>query len=233
MKRIFLIVSIILLLCFHANAQSQVDLGLVQDGTYINRGFGFTFKYPKDWVVHGEATNERIKELGKEKIAESGTSKATVEVALQNTYYLLTVFRYAVGTPGITFNPAVLVMAEKVSHAPGIKNGKDYLLNTRALLIRTGYQVLLKEPVEYHFGGSQFFRDDYAVETNGVHMAHAQFSTVENGYALIFIFLGQDQTSVDEMTKSMDTFGRALPVRRGVTTVVGSAPQHKPPKRKP
>ena len=107
------------------------------------------------------------------------------------------------------------------------------MLSSRALLIKAGYQVLLKEPVEYHFGGSQFFRDDYAVETNGVQMGHAQFATVENAYALVFIFLGQDQASVDEMTKSMDTFERALPVRRGVRTVVGSAPQHKPTKRKP
>ncbi len=225
MKRVALTIPVILLLCSYANAQSEIDLGGVRDGTYINRSFDFTFTYPKDWVVHGEATNERIRELGKEKIAESGgPSKASVEVAMKHTYYLLTVFRHPIGTPGITFNPAILVMAEKVSHAPGIRNGKDYLLNVRVGLTRAGQQVLLKEPMEYRFAGLQFFRDNYAVETNGVHINQSHFVTLKNGYALVFIFLGPDEASLDEMTKAMDTLA-VSPVRRGVTTVTGS--QHK------
>lgn len=230
MKRLTLTIPVILLLCFYAHAQSQVDLGETKDGTYTNRGFGFTFKYPKDWVVHGEATNERIKELGKERLEESGaTPKASVEVAMKNTLYLLTVFHYPVGTPGITFNPAVLVMAEKVSHAPGIKNGKDYLLNLRTLLLKVGYQALVNEPTECQFGGTQFFRDDYASEINGVHLVNAHFATIKNGYAVVFIFVGADQPSLDEMTKSMETFHSELPlVRRGVTTVIGSEPKPTP-----
>ena len=228
MKRVALTISVILLLCFCANAQSDLGYGIAQDGVYTNPGFAFTFKYPKDWVVHGEATNERIMELGKEKLAESGTSKATVEVAMKNTYQLLTVFRHPVGTPGITFNPAILVMAEKVTHAPGIKNGKDYLLNLRTPLMKAGHQVLLKEPTEYHFAGSQFFRDDYAVDYNGVHLVQTHFATLKNGYALVFIFTGENEKSVEEMTKAMETFDTVLPVRRGVTTVIGSSPQRKP-----
>ena len=189
MKRLPLTISIIFLLCFCANAQSE----LAQDGVYTNHAFAFTFKYPKDWVVHGEATNERIREIGKEKIAESGASKASVEVAVKNTYQLLTVFRHPVGTPGIAINPAILVMAEKVAHAPGITNGKDYLLNLRALLSKVGHQALLKEPMEYHFAGTQFFRDNHAAETNGVRVVQAHFATVTNGYALVFIFMGANE----------------------------------------
>ena len=227
MKRIPLTPSIVLLLCFYANAQSDLGYGIAQDGVYTNPGFGFTFKYPKDWVVHGEATNERIRELGKEKIAESGTSKATLEVAMKNTYQLLTVFRHPIGTPGIAFNPGVLVIAERVAHAPGITNGKDYLLNVRVHLIKAGHQALLKEPTEYHFAGSQFFRDDYAVDANGGHVVQSYFATIKNGYALVFIFNAENEKSMDEMTKAMETFDTVLPVRRGVTTVIGS-PQHKP-----
>ena len=228
MKRVPLTIPFILLVCCYANAQSQVNRGFVKDGVYINPGFGFSFKYPKDWVVHGDATNERIKQLGKEKIAESGgASRASVEVAVNNTYYLLTLFRHPLGTPGITFNPAILVMAERISHAPGITNGKDYLLNIRMILMKVGQQALLKEPMEYRFAGAQFFRDNYVVETNGVHILQSHFATVKNGYALVFIFLGQDQESLDEMTKSMDTL-EMPPVRRGVTTRTSAAPKHKP-----
>jgi hypothetical protein len=230
MKRLPLTISIILLLCFYANAQSAVDRGLTtEDGIYINPGFGFSYKYPKGWVVHGEATNERIRELGRQRAEESGKlSKEGAEVAINNTYQLLTLFRYAVGTPGIAFNPAILVMAENVAYAPGIKNGKDYLFNVRVLMRKGGSPALLKDPTEYRFAESQFFRDDYAVEVNGVHTVQAYFATIAQGYAVVFVFIGEDQKSVDEMAKSMETFNSIPAVRRGVTTISGSPPPRKP-----
>src|ERR1700741_2668114 len=207
MKRIPLIISVILLLCFYANPQSRLDPGVVNDGTYSNPDLGFSFRYPKGWTVHGEATNEHIREVGREKLAESGAvSKAPSEVALKNTYQLLTVFRYPLGTPGVTFNPGVLVMAENVAYAPGITNGSDYLLNVRAILLKAGAQVLHKDPIECHFAGSEFFRDDLDVQVNGVHLIQTSFATLTKGYALIFIFLGEDQKSVDETAKAMETF---------------------------
>jgi len=228
MTRVPLTILIILLLCFYANAQSEIDRGTTQDGLYTNPALGFSFQYPKNWVVHGEATNERIKELGKEKLTRAGAvSEPSLEVALKTTYQLLTVFRHPVGTPGITFNPGILIMAEKVSHAPGITNGSDYLLNLRALLVKAGSQAMLKEPMEYNFAGWQFFRDDYATEINGLRVVQANFATVKSGYAIVFIFMGQDQTSVDELTKAMETFALAPPVRKGVTTTTDPAPQHK------
>ncbi len=230
MKHIPFAISITLLLCFYANAQSAVDLGTTtKDGEYINAGFGFSFKYPKDWVVHGQATTERIREIGKEKAAASGAaSKEALDVAMKSTYQLLTVFRYPLGKPGITFNPAILIMAESVAHAPGITNGSDYLLNVRPVLLKSGYQALFNEPKECQFGGSQFFRDSYAVDVNGMHLVQAYFANVVKGYALVFVFTGQDEKSVDEMAKSMETF-TPIVVRRGVTTTTpGRAPHRRP-----
>ena len=218
MKRSALITSIILLVCFCANAQSQVGRGSVQAGVYSNPDLGFSYKYPKDWVVHGDATNERIKEAGQEKLAEAGAASGTaVKVALAHTYFLLTVFRQPVGTPGITVNPAIMVLAENVEHAPGIKTGKDYLLNIRAVLQKTTTQFLIEEPKEYTFAGRQFFRDDSANVINGVRVVHSNFATITNGYALVFMFLGESEQAVEEMAKSMETFALTPPVRTGVT----------------
>jgi hypothetical protein len=218
MKRITLATSILLLVCFYANAQSEFDRGLVHEGMYINSGLGFTFKYPQGWTVHGKETDERIRELGKEKAAASGAeSKASLEAALKHTYSLLTVFRHPVGTPGVGFNPAILVMAEKVSHAPGIKNGKDFLLNVRELMQGTGGQAMLKEPTEHTFAGWQFFRDDYSLQSpGGGRVIQAYYAHIIKGYALVFIFMAEDQKGVDELTKSMETLAMAPPVRRGV-----------------
>ena len=225
MKRVPFLISVILLLCFYANAQTAIDSGTTKDGTYINPWFGFSFKYPKEWVVHGEATNQRIRELGKEKLAESDAlSKANVEVSLKHTYHLLTVFRHAVGTPGVGFNPGILVIAEKTDHAPGITSGKDYLLNLRTILLKTGVQTLLKEPVEYRVAGSEFFRDSFAMETNGVRAVQTYFAKITNGYALVFAFIAEDEKSVDEMAKAMETFAATPPLRKGVTTIIDIPP---------
>jgi hypothetical protein len=214
----------------HSDAQSGVDLGTVHDGTYVNPHFDFKFTYPKDWTVHGKETDERMRELGKEMVANSGAgTKESLDVALKSTYTLLTVFRHPIGTPGITSNPAILIIAEKVSHAPGIKTGKDYLLNVREVMKRTGAQLLLDEPKECNFDGRQFFRDDFVVDVNGVKITQYYFAHVMKGYALVFLFTGIDQKVVDEMAKSMDTFEVTPPIRRGIKTMPGgAAPKPKP-----
>lgn len=199
----------LLLLCFSSSAEQtgMPDNGAVKDGVYTNTFFGFSFTYPKDWVVHGEATNQRIKELGKERTTQSGAlSEASAEVMFRNTSQLLTVFRHPVGTPGIAINPAVLVFAESVAHAPGITSGREYWLNARVVMLKTGAQVLNAEPVEVVFSGRKFFRDDYSLEVNGVHLTQATLVHITRGYALAFSFLGEDQKSVDEMVKTMETF---------------------------
>lgn len=230
MKRIILATSILLLVCFYANAQTQFDVGRVQDGTYINGGLGFTFKYPQGWTVHGKETDERIREIGKEKAAAEGAAtKASLEAALKDTYNLLTVFRHPVGTPGIVLNPAILVLAEKVSHAPGIKTGKDYLLNVRELMQRAGSEVMLKQPTEHVVAGWHFFRDDYGVQApGGGQVYQAYFAHVLKGYALVFIFMGGDQKGVDELAKSLETLVVFPPIRRGVEVIVDPPPKPKP-----
>lgn len=215
MTRIPLITSIILLLCFSANAQSVVDRGTTRDGTYTNRGFGFSFKYPKDWVVHGKETNEHIRQVGRKKVVESGVSETSLDVSLDNTYPLLTVFRHPLGTPGIAFNPSLLVVAEKVAHAPGITSGKEYLLNVRLLTQKLGAEAQHEEPLGFRFGGVEFFRDDYIAKGDPRQFVQTYFARVSNGYALVFVFTGVDQTSVDEMAKSMETFALTRPEKKG------------------
>lgn len=72
------------------------------------------------------------------------------------------------------------------------------------------------------------FRDDYIQETNGVKVFQAHFASIVKGYAILLIFMGPDEKSVDEMAKSMETFAIAAPVSRGVTTVMGPPPKPKP-----
>ncbi|HYV12596.1 MAG TPA: hypothetical protein VE980_16975 [Pyrinomonadaceae bacterium] len=197
--------TILLLLCFSAHAQTvSPDDGAVQEGEYINRFFNFAFRYPKDWVVHDKALNERIHERAKEEAAKSGNL-----AQLKDAYPIFTASRYARGQQRSGLNPTILLVAERVSGNP---DGKDYLLSLRPLKMKRGAQPLLNEPVEFSVAGLRFFRDDYSAEVQGVSLRSAIFVTVKKGYALVFSFTGQDEKSLEEMAETMKTI---LPLGRG------------------
>ncbi len=217
MKHSPLIITILLLLCFSAHAQTVLpDDGQVINGLYVNVFFSLGFTYPKDWVVHEEAINERIRKRAKEEAAKSGTLSQ-----LKDAYLLFTASRHPRGTPGITLNPTVIVIAENITPTPRNYNGKDYLLEVRPLQAKLGARPLLTEPVEFRVAGLQFFRDDYSAEVKGVSMRKAFFATVKKGYALIFTFTNEDQKGVDEIAQAMKTI---LPIGEGS----GIGPGRKP-----
>ena len=211
MKRSFFLVSILILFCFSApvsNGQqaSTPDDGGVSNGVYSNKFFGFSVTYPKDWVVHGDATNVRLKELGKERATTTGAmSAASSEVVLKNTYQLLTTFQYPMGAPKVEVNSGFMLVAEKVSHAPGIVNGRDYLFHVRPMMIKTGLVPVLDEPTQLLLSRHKFFRQDSRMQVNGMSVHQTIIITVIKGYALAFILSGKDQLMIDEMAKVVST----------------------------
>jgi len=205
MKHSPLVLTILLLLCASAHAQTiSPDDGTVKDGVYYNSYFNLSFTYPKDWVVYDKAVNDRIQQRTIEEAAKAGNP-----VQQKDIYSLLAVTRHPRGTPGIPVNPAVFVAAERV---PGNPNGKEYLLDLRSVRQKTGRPPLLDKPVEFRVAGLQFFRDDYGYDVNTVSVRNSLFVHVEKGYALIFSFTAGDQKTVEEMAKSMETI---LPWGRG------------------
>lgn len=208
MKYSTLVLTTLLLLCFSTQAQTQSpDDAFIRDGVYYNRFFGFSFTYPKDWIIPDEALNERLKESANEEAARKGNL-----AQMKDAYLLLTVSRHPLGTPGIALNPSILVAAEKISHVPGNPNAKDFLLGYRQIKVKQGIPSILSEPVEFRRAGLQFFRDDYQGAIRGVSISQSTFVLIKKGYALVITFTGQDRKSVEEMAKSMETI---LTIGRG------------------
>jgi hypothetical protein len=205
----------VVLLCVVASAQSSTpDSGGVNNGVYSNTYFGFSYTYPKDWVVHGEATNQRIVELGKERVKDSkALSEPSADVSLKHVHQLLTVFQYALGTPGLSYNDAVQIIAEDVRYAPAITDGRVYLLNMKDLLTKMGCQVVQKEPVEMIISGRQFFRLDFRTPVRDIYVQQVMIAHVTKGYALAFGFtVGPDQ-NIEDIVKTVDSlkFNVAMP----------------------
>jgi hypothetical protein len=208
MKLTPLVTTILLLLCFSTQAQTVLpDDGHVTDGMYVNLFFGLGFRCPEGWVVQDEAVTQRIRERAKEEAAKTGGT-----AQLKDTYLLLTVSRYPRGEQTGALNPMILVVAEKMTGMSESATGKDYLFDLRPEKQKRGGKPLLKEPVETKIAGLRFFRDDYGGEVNGISMRQSIFATAKKGYALLFSFTGEDQKSLDEMVKAMET---VLPLGMG------------------
>lgn len=65
--------------------------------------------------------------------------QAVINAADVNSVNLLFVFQHEVGT-NVEFNPNFIVVAENLSHSPGIKNGRDYLVQAKKFLKQTQIQ---------------------------------------------------------------------------------------------
>jgi hypothetical protein len=158
------------------------DGGSISGNIYSNRFFDFTYEFPKDWIPHGEATNKRIMESARERVLSSQPGRETeVTVEAKHTYNLLTVFENELGKPGVRFFRSELVVAEDVSFAPGIKNGKDYFLDTLPTLKRQVYQTFSEiRPIE--LDGVTFYREDLTKRiSQDITVHRTQLSTISTG----------------------------------------------------
>ena len=185
---------------------SAPDDASIKDHVYSNRFFNFTYTYPQNWVVHGEPTNQHLREVGKQRITTSGALTAEEsDLALKNTFQLLTVFQHALGTPGLHFNPSVMVVAEDVRFAPGIKDGRTYFEYVRPLVQKSGGQLVQPQPIEMKVSGRSYFRHDIILTVNGQQVHQAMVVGVEKGYILAFVFTSDDPSRVSDLVQSLNS----------------------------
>lgn len=207
MRRLILISVSLFLFCSVSYAQTAIpDEGRIKEGVYANSFFGFNYAYPKDWIVQGEETMARIKELGKERTKETkALPDASTEAVFKRTYQLLTISKYELGAANDNPNAIIQVIAEDIRHAPAIVDGRGYLLNVREFMMKFGLRPLQQEPVAVVFSDRKFFRQDCEQTVNGQSVRLTFLVSVHKGFALAFTFNAVTEKEVDEMIKTMES----------------------------
>lgn len=173
------------------------DYGHVENSTYVNSFFGVELKLPTDWIVQSKEEIDKMAETGKDVIAGDNKSlKAAIDAAEINTANLLSVFKYEVGT-AVEFNPNFMLVAENLKHAPGIKNGSDYLFQSRKILKQSQIQY---ESIDENFekvmlNGHEFYTMNTLIDYMGVKIQQRYYSTIQNGFCLsaIISYTGDEQ----------------------------------------
>ncbi len=187
-----------------SKAAPPTAAGGVYGNTYNNSMFGFSYTYPAGWTPQGDATNQEILKLGRGLAGgDDPARKAAFDVAMERTYQLLTVFQYPVGTPGKP-NSSIQVIAERVDFAPGIKDGRDYLLDLETQIKRGGVHPEFSENItEFTIGGKQFFRldDDLRFPAGLIHQMY--ISTKLDKYILSFILTSRSQEDLNMLYNTL------------------------------
>jgi len=207
MRRSPIILVGVLFLCTVATAQrSTPESGSVNNGVFRSTYFGFSYAYPEGWVIHGDATNQRMNELGKQRVKETkAIPDASAEVGFKHLHRLLTLFEKALGTPGVKYNRSIQIIAEDVKALPGITDGRAYLTNAIVPLKKMGCLFPQETPVGVVLAGRQFFRLDVDTPAAGILVHQAMIVTIAKGYALSFAFSVGPEQKLEDIVKTIDS----------------------------
>ncbi|HLJ14752.1 MAG TPA: hypothetical protein VKV15_09670 [Bryobacteraceae bacterium] len=189
-----------------AAGSSQSGAGASAGNTYTDHTYGFSYTYPVGWTVHGDATNKAIMDAGRRIVAGQGPmQQAVAEAAFQRTSLLLSVFQYPLGTPGVK-NENILVMAERVDFAPGIRTGEDYLRDLKANYRRAPLHYVFSDSItQYTIGGRQFYRLDNELQTPAAVVYQAIVSTKIGGHVLSFMFSSTNQQDLEGLVGTINS----------------------------
>ena len=192
---------IIMLSSCNGNGQpDKFDYGHVENGIYQNDYFDFKIKLPVDWVVQSKEQIENISNTGKKLLAgDDENMQAVIKASEINTANLLAVFQYELGS-AVEYNPSIMIVAESVKNAPGIKNGSDYLFQAKRM-IQQGqikYDYLSEKFEKEKINESDFYKMDARLNYMGLEIKQTYYSTVLKGFSFIVMvsYISDEQKGI-------------------------------------
>jgi len=174
--------------------------------TWSNEDFGLTLSIPDGWFVASADTTRYLSEVGGDAlVGDDAMLKAAVEVGKQTTVPLLTLTEFEVGA-AVESNPCLVLMAERVSHLPGIKSGGDYLFHVNKLLLRAPVPYEPTKPAHpTQLGGREWYRADFTVTQNGKPIAQAYLATKKEDWMFVLVLSATNPTQMAALERIADT----------------------------
>ena len=128
------IICILTYLIWRKKASDEMDFGTFEGSLYCNEYFGMTITIPSGWSIQDKQGREQLMRTGRKII--SGDDKnldAMLKASESEIINLFAAFKHPFGAP-VQYNPSITCAGERISRAPGIRSGKDYLFHVKKLL---------------------------------------------------------------------------------------------------
>jgi len=201
---------LIILGCNGQGNLAEFDYGNVEDNIYTNSFFNLTMNLPTDWVLQSQQETEDIMEEGRKLVAgDDENLEYIIRASEVNTVHLFVIYQYELGA-SIDYNPSLMLIAENLHNAPGVKTGADYLFHARKLLAQAQiqYNHIDEDFEEVDINGMPFHLMNTNINYLGYDIKQKYYSTVLNGFSLnmIISYVYDDQKAKLEQSINSLTF---------------------------
>ena len=160
--------------------------GAMNDGTYRNPSFGFSYKVPFGWVDRTADMQDDSADASKSRL-------------------LLAVFERPPEATGDTINSAVVIAAEPL--AVGQKTAFEYFESIAELTTAKGFQAA-GDPQEISIGVTKLVRGDFTMARGKLTMHQTSLVILEKGYAISFTFITGSDDEVNELIEKLNFAAR-------------------------
>lgn len=187
--------------------KKAIDFGEFENGTYYNSFFNLMLSIPDTWeVLDLESRMELMKQGGKIVAGDNRNLKAAIEAADLKSLNLLTAYEYPPGV-AVSSNPGIMLIAEKIKHAPGIRRGSDYHYQAQKLMKLSRMQVSYPEDIyETVIDGVSFDVMEAEITLGpGVVIWQRQYATIVDDYALLLALTYQDEYGLGQLEEIVGT----------------------------
>ncbi|UCG05551.1 MAG: hypothetical protein JSV83_16780 [Desulfobacterales bacterium] len=208
LKAIALLLIICLWGCGYQSetAEKTIDFGEFEAGVYTNTFFDLAIAIPEDWyVLDAEARNEMMRQGSKVAAGDNRNLKAALNAADLDNLNLLAAYEHAPGTP-VSTNPGIMVIAEKVKHMPGIKQGRDYHYHSKKMMQMSNMNISFTEEIyEELIDDVPFDVMEMQINVGNIVIMQKQYVTIMNGYALLVGITYQDEEGLYKLQDILQT----------------------------
>ncbi|MBT5231855.1 MAG: hypothetical protein HOM11_16445 [Methylococcales bacterium] len=185
---------------------NEMDYGETVDGVFHNTYLGFSVTLPKDWVLQDQAAQRKIMKFGSKLLAgDDANLTAVLKASEQQAVNLFAVFQYPLGTPGL-FNPSISMVAENVGAIPGIRNGQDYLIQTKAILQQGKMDVTIADNMVTEIISGQMFDSMHTVMKVGQVKVFQKYYAIKiKEYVLVAVLSFNDDDQATHLDRVLNT----------------------------
>jgi TonB family protein len=185
------------------------------DNVYTNTFFGFSYEFPKDWIVLKAGTGEVVARLGISMLANGDPTMPDIaEAGARNAYQLLFVTKQTTKDILTSVSWIHIQAMDKRVLESDLKSGEEFLKSMVTILTNRGLAIsVVGPPEEFTAGGRTFWQLKLNPTIKGATSHVVEAVTIEKNYLLVFVFSSPEVSKLDELVHTMQSLRFTDPSR--------------------
>jgi hypothetical protein len=187
--------------------KGELDIGLLDSGTYKNRYFGFSLRPPgNDWYILHDRIYDKLIEKGKQQYITDGLDKDELEKTVENMFNLITLERPNPDGSNVSYQ-TISFTAEKATRLKDVKSSRDYFILTEKFIkenpANSDVSIIGLESAK--ISNRPFLVQSLEINSGKLKFYQRTYSALFDTWLLNIIVLFQDQDQLIENEKVLNT----------------------------